>query len=235
MILDSEKIALSRCLNVLDKFDIYIIYPTGLDLKLYKIHTANKENVKYLDFESPYFQDIAGYNKLMLSTDLYKKFNFYKYMLVYQLDCYIFEDNILHWCNKGYDYIGAPWLDWEWSKHYASHLTFTRRILSKVGYKSFNMVGNGGFSLRKVDSFIKNLTFFSFAAKKFYLNEDYFFSFFINSYNPFFKVAPYKEALNFSFDENPEKLFIANQYQLPMACHAWPKYITFWKNYIKEL
>ena len=28
-------------------------------------------------------------------------------MLIYQLDCYLFEDKIDEWCNKGYDYIGA--------------------------------------------------------------------------------------------------------------------------------
>ena len=34
-------------------------------------------------------------------------------MLIYQLDAYVFKDELLNWANKGYDYIGAPWLPWK--------------------------------------------------------------------------------------------------------------------------
>ena len=67
------------------------------------------------------------------------------------------------------------------------------------------------------------------------LNEDYFFSFYLTSYNPFFKIPSVKKALKFSFDENPDKAFALNNNLLPMACHGWPKYKKFWKNYIPEI
>jgi hypothetical protein len=153
-------------------------------------------------------------------------------LLICQPDAWIFKDEVMDWCNKGYDYIGAPWVNWKWSEFAASHITLPRTILGRLGYKQFNLVGNGGFSLRKVSSVITNLKIFKHALKSFNENEDYFFSFYINSYNPFFKIPLAEEALKFCFDENPDECFSLNNNQLPMACHAWPKYHSFWKKYI---
>lgn len=225
-------ISLKRCLLVLPTYSVNFVYPIGMDITLYKHLTAESNQINFISFDPEYFANIAGYNRLMLSTELYQKFTDFKYMLIYQLDCYIFVDNLKYWCVKGYDYVGAPWIDWEWCTFYAHHITFPRRLLYKLGFRKFNLVGNGGFSLRKIGPTIRNLNFFQRQVKKFTLNEDFFFSYYINSFNPFFKVAPFKEALNFSFDENPEKLYLSNNSKLPMACHAWPKYIEFWETHL---
>ncbi|MFR9592423.1 MAG: DUF5672 family protein, partial [Rikenellaceae bacterium] len=52
---------------------------------------------------------IAGYNRMMLSEEFYSIFSDYEYMLVCQTDAVVFRDELLEWCDKGYDYIGAPW------------------------------------------------------------------------------------------------------------------------------
>ena len=31
-------------------------------------------------------------------------------MLIYQLDAFVFQDDLAYWCQQNYDYIGAPWL-----------------------------------------------------------------------------------------------------------------------------
>jgi hypothetical protein len=64
-------------------------------------------------------------------------------MLIYQLDAWVFKDDLMKWCNKGYDYIGAPWFE-----DFGSY---------EKGKKLWR-VGNGGFSLRKIKYFCKVLS-----------------------------------------------------------------------------
>jgi hypothetical protein len=228
---EDEILSLKRCFEVLKNYKISFVAPEKMSFKFYD-EIVGEGKYELISVPEMYMSSIDGYNSLMLSTFFYEKFIGTRYILIYQLDAYIFEDNLLAWCNKNYDYVGAPWVNWEWSSFYARHLTFIRRQLYKFGYNKFNLVGNGGLSLRKVDSCINNLKIFKRQAAKFTKNEDFFFSFFITSYNPFFKIPPIKEALKFAFDENPEQAFALNNNQLPMGCHAWPKYRNFWQQYI---
>jgi hypothetical protein len=65
----------------------------------------------------------------------YEAFRNYEYVLIYHLDSLVFSDRLAEWCQAGWDYIGAPWLpcaDTPWVT--APH------------------VGNGGFTLMKVDT-----------------------------------------------------------------------------------
>jgi hypothetical protein len=57
----------------------------------------------------------------------------------------------------------------------------------------------------------------------------------VPSYNPFFKIPKVSEALQFAFDENPDQALKLNNGDLPMGCHAWPKYKSFWRNYINNI
>lgn len=229
---NEEKLSIQSVLKVLKSHDFIFICSKQLNTNYYENIFPNDLVYKFQYFDNFYFESIGGYNKLLLSSFFYEQFKAYNYILIYQLDCYIFQDNLREWCNKGYDYIGAPWINWDWSTFSARHITFPRRLLYKLGFKNFNLVGNGGLSLRKVNSFIHNLTYFYKAAAKFDKNEDYFFSFYINSFNPFFKIPKLKEALRFSFDVNPGKAYELNNQQLPMGCHAWPKNVEFWKEFI---
>lgn len=65
------------------------------------------------------------------------------------------------------------------------------------------------------------------------LNEDCFWSFRARDYYPDFKIAPVKEALNFSFEMAPRRCFELNGKRLPFGCHAWSKYdVEFWEPYL---
>ena len=75
----------------------------------------------------------------MLSSEFYRRFSKFEYILIYQLDAFVFKDQLNYWCKKGYDYIGAPWFE-------GFHLT-------KTGVNIIG-VGNGGFSLRRVKTHI---------------------------------------------------------------------------------
>lgn len=237
---DIEKISLKRCVSFLSDYSIYFIQPKSLDS--YSISFEN--TIKTKTFDESFFKGILGYNKLLLSHQLYAAFADYKYMLIYQLDCYLFSDRLLYWCNKDYDYIGAPWI--------ASKNTALKKILSSFDNKNkkrrskiFFHVGNGGFSLRKINTF-------SFITKEFKpdiekdllrnpkdykLMEDVFWSFKAPELFPKFKIPSYKKALKFSIDRKPELALKKNNNRLPFGCHGInkPKVIGFWKKNIPEM
>jgi len=232
-----EKISLARCLQILKHHPIIIIAPQGISCINYRF---TKAEVEFEFFPKFYFESISGYNKLMLSMEFYRRFLNYKYILIYQLDAFIFRDDLLKWCNKEFDYVGAPWFDKTLIKYWSRNLSLSRIILSRCKINLEQRVGNGGFSLRKVKFFILslfllNLQSSNWARKKGFSNEDLFWSYYVTSYLPFFKIANDYEAINFSFEYYPYRCYELNHNQLPFGCHAWnkPSTINFWRPFFK--
>ena len=95
--------------------------------------------LKKASFDEGYFKDVVSYNRLLLSNEFYQRFKSYEYMLVFQTDAFIIKDSLDVFIDKAYTYIGAPWL------------------VADVPEKEGLLVGNGGFSLRHIPSFIKAL------------------------------------------------------------------------------
>jgi hypothetical protein len=131
----NELISLSKCLNVLHSHSFIFVGPkkinwTEIENQLKKTFEINFTVIQFSDH---YFQDLAGYNKLLISEFFYKKFTNYTHLLICQLDAYVFKDELNYWCKKKYDYIGAPWCG---SYYYEDEL--------------ITGVGNGGFSLRSI-------------------------------------------------------------------------------------
>ncbi|MGC3976972.1 MAG: DUF5672 family protein [Paludibacteraceae bacterium] len=242
-------------MNILKSYDIFLITFKKLNLDLYQTvfnEYAIKLNIIF--FEKEYFADLKGYNALMLQSYFYKCFAKYSYMLIYQLDCFIFRDELNKWCEKNYDYIGAPW--------------FTGNSSHEEGAELWK-VGNGGFSLRKVETFIKILEYkkniyttkraykitkanygslFDFIKMTFLGKnnrikdlleswndaEDIFYCLVLENTKLKLNIPNIKEAMQFAFEKSPAYLFKLNNQTLPFGCHAWKKYQyeTFWINYI---
>lgn len=228
-----EQISLQQICKVLNHYPLVVVKPQSLDLT----HLSkNHPSIGFESFEDSYFRGISGYNRLMMSEEFYRRFIDSKYILICQLDAYIFRDELRDWCNKGYDYIGAPWLV---RPMYRFPLfRFTSWV--KKGYcRFFNLpnsqitnfkVGNGGLSLRKVDSHIKAATLLKDTINEYLqhpgnhlFNEDVFFSIEVNKHQLNFNYPHYKEALKFSFDKYPELCYQLNNKQLPFGCHSWYK------------
>lgn len=253
-----EKSSLLQCKNILNKYDIKFVCPEQLD-------TSEYENI--VDFEvvrlkNAYFEDTHSYSRMLLDKAFYEQFKEYEYMLIYQLDAWVFEDKLQEWCNKGYDYIGAPW--------------FKGFGAAKKNSKMFKYAGNGGFSLRKISTFIEILshaensdvkikTFKEIYTKagqssifnvfrisksiKRYLSEDNKLKVALKTTNdcedsiiannlrriyPQLNVAEAKDAKFFAFEVLPNRLFEECGKKLPFGCHAFKKYDwDFWKEYIK--
>lgn len=228
-----EAISLKQVCIILKDYPLTVIKPRGLEL-----HDLSRQYplLTFEDFDDSYFKGISGYNRLMMSETFYQRFIDYKYILIYQLDAYVFKDELAEWCNKGYDYIGAPWLV---RPIYSFPLLKLTSWIKKQYCKSFRhpnsqitnfKVGNGGLSLRKVSSHLKAVSQLHDTINEFLdhpgnhiFNEDVFFSVEVNKHGAGFVYPDYKEALRFSFDKYPSLCYRLNNEQLPFGCHSWYK------------
>lgn len=241
---DMERISFERLRKVLGHYRTVIIKPDSLDLSdlLSEWPGLETEN-----FDDRFFKGVSGYNSLMMSEEFYSRFQDSEYILIYQLDAYVFKDELNYWCSQGYDYVGAPWIPRmihrcavmrlaAWAKKVHCNRTGkpNRHI---VRYK----VGNGGFSLRRVDSHLKAVRQLKDTVDRFLaspghpnFNEDVFFSLEVNRHGLNFRYPDWKEALRFSFDMHPRACFIYNHRQLPFGCHGWykKKARKFWASFI---
>ena len=244
-----EKLSLDQCQKILGHYPVYIVAPEGLDISFYVQHFPS---IKVEFFDASFFISTVSYNRLMLSPNFYSMWSDYEFILIYQLDAYVFRDELKLWCEKDFDYIGAPVHDFKLDN-------FTPEIEIATL--------NGGFSLRKISSFLQILHSFHFIysfkdllkanthqnlflgplkALKYFLtgnntyfrfnkydrNEDYFWAFIAPQKNKSFKVAPINESLQFGFDNKPDKSFELANKTLPFGCHAIDKNIEFWKTLI---
>lgn len=206
-----EEVSFDRALKVfMGKYQIILVAPNKIKDSLSKKYV--NLHVCYVD--DVHMDSIQGYNRMMLDVAFYKLFEDYEYILIYQLDAYVFSDQLMYFCDLGYDYIGAPWIE---DRIY---------IDTKCNIKK-SQVGNGGFSLRKVRSFI-NLLNSNTDIINYDWNEDLYYS-----TNSKIKIAPFHIALEFAFESNVRKCFEMNDCKLPFGCHAWHKFdFGFWKEVI---
>ncbi|GHT77341.1 hypothetical protein AGMMS50262_18080 [Bacteroidia bacterium] len=232
-----EEKSLSQCLSVLKRYPIVLVTPQTLNTRFFE----EKYPIDSIErFDDSFFKDITGYNTLLLSTQFYERFLKYKYLLIYQLDAYVFQDLLMQWAEKGYDYIGAPWLkkpvyNFPIISHFMRFQHKYRLNHHQSSKQSlYNKVGNGGFSLRKIESHYqatidsKNQIENYLAQKRtHFYNEDVFWATEI----PDFSYPEPLEALTFSFDKYPDYCFKLNNHELPFGCHGWykRKMKKFWK------
>lgn len=243
-----ENISLAQCISVLSEYQIVIIKPEKLDASSL---VSKYSTIRLESFPDECFASLRAYNKLVLDEAFYLRFQQYDYILIYQLDAYVFKDELLYWALKGYDYIGAPWIPKK-----KSHLTCGGRskiLLRHYLYDLFNnekrklekyynyQVGNGGFSLRKISKMITITRYYKEKIdsylddnKPFY-PEDVFLFLELTSRKCRLYKPGYKEALKFSMEQNPSWSFQYNKGKLPFGCHDWnhEQYSPFWNSIIK--
>jgi Protein of unknown function (DUF5672) len=226
-----EITSLIQCLKVFPNHSIIFVFPEDLNLTSYK-KLCHGYDVQWKSFDIKYFASIEGYNDLMLSRCFYEAFTNYSYILIHQLDAFTFRNELDYWCSLNYDYIGSPWIN-TWKQPDVSRTNWLKHIQQKI-QNADGFVGNGGYSLRKVKSFIIALALLSKEAKGFPYNEDMFFSYYVPRKFPFFSIPSFQLALKFSFETEPNLCFQLNNRQLPFGCHAWDKnYDSFWKDHIE--
>lgn len=246
---DIERVSFEQCLSILGPaHPIYLATYPQLDIGEYESiseHYGVKLHTSF--FREKRFKSIHSYNCLMLSPDFYVAFKEFTYILIYQLDAYVFEDKLTEWCEKGYDYVGAP-------------------LYTPMGEMNIDtaIVGNGGFSLRRIEVFHSALSsrynpfvhrnwhpyvnwhkralYFLMLAFSGWANsvrgffthwvdEDRFFSFALLGTPHELKTPSAREALAFSLDLLPEVGYAANGFSLPFGCHQWHNDRDFWEKF----
>lgn len=247
----NEKTSLRQLKKVLGNYPICILAANNFTIKEYEDFFDGK-NIITERFENRFFKTVKDYNQLCLSKHFYEKFLSYHYMLIYQTDAYVFNDQLNVWMKEGYDYIGAPF-------HADNSEPFDINTWT---------VGNGGFSLRCVAAcyeFTKRLESYNsiiqilnkWRCKKFVskiliklrlvnlsvierillnkYNEDFVFGVLSKNITRSFSVAPITKAIQFSFEAHPSLLYALNNNNLPFGCHGWERYERdFWKNFISS-
>ena len=128
-----EEVSFRHLDTFLGHYDKFLVVPRSFSIR--------RHGFQLKRFDDTLFGSTIANTKLMLSRQFYESFIDYQYILIYQLDALIFSDQLLDWCATGWDYIGAPWIKCHDSP-----------------WVSKSRVGNGGFSLRNVHSFLRVLS-----------------------------------------------------------------------------
>ncbi|MPR34272.1 hypothetical protein GBK04_13130 [Cytophagaceae bacterium SJW1-29] len=226
----AERASLSQCLRVLGDYPILLVKPQGLDVT--SIVNAFPL-LRTQSFPDHFFTGTDSYNQLLTSPDFYQRFIEYDYVLIHQLDAYVFRDELPYWCAQKLDYIGAPTVHQEafdalpaGAEHEFAHTLTTHRI-----------VFNGGLSLRRVRGLIRYLNIYRRFYPAWRGNEDMLFSLEATRLIPmklFIRLPTWQQALRFSFEKSPAASYELTHHALPFGCHAWERYAPeFWQEFIK--
>jgi len=235
----SEQASFERCLAVLQAHPIILAAPATIDIAPL---SARHPGLVVECFPAGFFASVKDYNRLLLSDEFYARFTRYHYMLIHQLDAFVFSDQLLKWCNRGFDYVGAPWIPGPLAPGPAGLLkAAVRRRYFRLTNRQYRhrsgdhhaqqhyAVGNGGFSLRRIAAMRRVLELMPERAEPFRRGtrtpwaEDVFFTVEANRYRTHVRTPGFREALGFAWETHPA---IAARYcssDLPFGCHAWDK------------
>lgn len=245
-----EVIGLQQCFRILGRHPIRLVCPAHLDVSAY---TDVVRDLRVDRIPAQWLASYRSYNRLKMLPFLYRRYARFEFLLTYELDAFVFRDELLDWCAEGWDYIGAPWFD-----GYDKALPHAR----PVG------VGNSGFSLRRIATMLRvstslryrvaphelvgawrrrevslmrliaSLTFrnnFFGAFNDYRGQEDFFWCQIVPSRFGDVRIAPYERARHFAFEANPSRLFRECGEVLPFGCHKWNTYEpAFWKRHVER-
>lgn len=248
-----EQISLAQCARVLEMHPTRLVCPDGMDTRAYRQIVPN---IRVDPVEPHWLSSYRAYNRFKLHPELYRRYTQFEFILTHELDAFVFRDDLLYWCDQGWDYIGAPWFEGYYHAQPGA---------APAG------VGNSGFSLRKTESALKVLRSWAcvepaadvfargfnspnfpvrgpLSAVKHVLlgnrfhswlndfeeNEDLFWGLHARKRLGWFKVAPHEVARQFSFEMEPARLLRENGGKLPFGCHKWHQLaLEFWWPWIE--
>jgi hypothetical protein len=247
-----ERISLQQCGRILGNYPLFLVAPQGLDVSVY---LEIEPRLQIRPMPKKWFVDLKAYNRMKLCPSLYRQFEGFEYLLTYELDSFVFRDDLEFWCKQGWDYIGAPWFE---------------GIYQVTEDSKFKGVGNSGFSLRNIQSCLRVVNDYRFilplqdvwhdprrkkqpwvksfvgkilnsstrnrfhwAANSYKGNEDFFWGLEADKRFEWWKTADFDAASHFSFEANAPMLYQETA-QLPFGCHKWDSvHKDFWRSHLE--
>ena len=218
---DVEKVSLRQAVRIFREEPIVLMAPESMQVDSYLAYGSFSVE----RFEDRYFESGPTYSALLLEARFYQRFAAYDYLLIYQLDAFVFRDELPYFCSLGYDYIGAPW-----------------RILSVCRILAKNPVGNGGFSLRHVHHTAALLEHYADVIRRDWLpvlqttGEDEFFAWAARQEGCPYTTAPIETACRFAMECDIQHRFrTMDKKSLPMGLHKWHQHdLAFWLPHIEK-
>ncbi|MEY3295549.1 MAG: hypothetical protein RLZZ451_1597 [Pseudomonadota bacterium] len=138
----AERVSIDRTAEVLAAREVFLVGPARLQAHLQALAAGYGPRVRHRTFDDRYFASIGGYNRLMRSRVFYQAFADFSHVLICQTDALVLSDQLDRWCASPWAYIGAPWFEGG---------------SQPVQPLRFDGVGNGGFSLRRVQDCLRVL------------------------------------------------------------------------------
>ncbi len=120
-----EEVSMRQLREHLNHYDKFLLVPRGMKHEF--------AGFRAIELDRRHFGSAANHNRMLYLPEFWELFSDYEYVLMYHLDALVFSDLLADWCGKGYDFIGAPFLncpDSPWVR--------------------VERVGNGGFALYRV-------------------------------------------------------------------------------------
>ncbi|MCP3981381.1 MAG: hypothetical protein GY716_18945 [bacterium] len=250
---DDELISLRHLEHHLGAHDRAFVVPPGLEV--------DRPGFRIERFDDRFFGSQTAHRDLLFSPTFYRRFADYEFMLIYHLDALVFGDRLDEWCDRGFDYVGPPWIEHEDAPYHGN-----------PAYEG--KVGNAGFSLRRIEAFLRVVESRRFAvepgeywrrlreehpawrvpllwpksvlmrssrfnnaqwemARYSYASEERFVANRASHYYPEFNIADVETALSFGFECVPRYCYERNGNRLPFGCHAWQRYDReFWEPFL---
>jgi len=134
----AETLSIERSVEVLSRWPVFFIGPARLSAHLDGLRRRFGPHLQVRTFDDRYFAGIKGYNRLMRSGTFYRAFAANSHLLLAQTDALVISDQLESWCARDFSYVGAPW--------------FVGGHRPQLPLRFWG-VGNGGFSLRRIDDF----------------------------------------------------------------------------------
>lgn len=169
-----EEKSFEQCLKVFGgKYNIKLVMPDSIKTEYYDKH-SNLIEICLVD--KKWMESIKAYSSMCCNLKFWEMFSDFKYALIYQTDCWVYEDKLDYFIGLDYDWYGAPW--------------------PQYGYS----IGNGGLSLRKVKKMLEITEKYAYNKV---INEDWWFC---HMHGNEMNICDYKIAVNFSLETVSEKL-----------------------------
>jgi hypothetical protein len=242
-----EEISVRHMRKFLGDYDTYAIAPEGSSLEIPGFQTVR--------ISRNFFGNVQNHTAFVLSPRLYEMFSEYDFLLLHHLDALPFSDELVHWCNAGYDYLAGPYWgiveqDWvmgcggfslrrvsSFSKLYRSRVP---TVDPEEAWRTFRKGrSTAEIALNYPRRFLKRLHMFNNIQRDIQDHlkhgswyEDVFVAYRAQHYMPEIRIAPLDEGFRFAFSGPPERCIEKTGGVMPFGCHAWPKWRSFFEPYL---